>query len=80
MLIGIYRTLITNVTKDQKNDDKKNETVQTDDFTRIRIGIGRPSAGKQVSTLLKGSAVADTITAEEEVSTTQGVQIFPSHK
>ena len=38
------------------------------------------SAGKQVSTLLKGSAVADTITAEEEVSTTQGVQIFPLHK
>ena len=38
------------------------------------------SAGKQVSTLLKGSAVAESITEEEEVSTTQGVQIFPLHK
>lgn len=37
------------------------------------------NAGKQVSSLLKGTAVTETFT-EEEVSTNQGVQIFPLHK
>lgn len=37
------------------------------------------SSRKQVSSLLKGTAVTETIT-EEEVSTNQGVQIFPLNK
>ena len=37
------------------------------------------SSRKQISSLLKGTAVTETIT-EEEVSTNQGVQIFPLNK